>query len=169
MFSDGYLPQGTKGIHMNANFRSFALWVIIGILLIALFQLFQNPTQRVNSQEIPFSQFVAEVESGRVKDVVITGQQVSGSLSDNSSFQTFVPENDTTLVPLLKDNNVTITAKPETEEFSLLSALVSWFPMILILAVWIFFMRQMQGGGKAMGFGQVQSQDADRSSWPRGL
>lgn len=142
---------------MNANFRSLALWVIIGLLLIALFQLFQNPSQRTNSLEIPFSQFVSDVEQGRIKDVTITGQQVTGHLSDGGSFQTYLPENDTTLIPLLTKNGVAITAKPETESFSLLGALISWFPMILILAVWIFFMRQMQGGGKAMGFGKSKA------------
>nr|WP_321443572.1 ATP-dependent zinc metalloprotease FtsH [uncultured Cohaesibacter sp.] len=142
---------------MNANFRSLALWVIIGLLLVALFQLFQSPTQRTNSQEIPFSQFVTDVEQGQVKEVTIVGQQVSGKMSDNSAFQTYLPANDTTLIPLLQKNNVSITAKPQTESFSLLGALVSWFPMILILAVWIFFMRQMQGGGKAMGFGKSKA------------
>ncbi|TLP43032.1 MULTISPECIES: ATP-dependent zinc metalloprotease FtsH [Cohaesibacter] len=142
---------------MNANFRSLALWVIIGLLLVALFQLFQSPTQRTNSQEIPFSQFVADVEQGQVKEVTIVGQQVSGKMSDSSDFQTYLPANDTTLIPLLKENGVAITAKPQTESFSLLGALVSWFPMILILAVWIFFMRQMQGGGKAMGFGKSKA------------
>ena len=142
---------------MNANFRSFALWVIIGLLLIALFQLFQNPTQHTNSQEIPFSQFVTDVEQGEIKTVTIIGQQVTGKMSDTSSFQTYVPENDTTLIPLLQKNGVSITAKPKTESFSLLGALISWFPMILILAVWIFFMRQMQGGGKAMGFGKSKA------------
>ncbi|WP_316860631.1 ATP-dependent zinc metalloprotease FtsH [uncultured Cohaesibacter sp.] len=142
---------------MNANFRSLALWVIIGLLLVALFQLFQSPAQQANSQEIPFSQFVTDVEQGRVKQVTIVGQQVSGQMSDNSGFQTYLPENDITLIPKLQENGVSITAKPQTESFSLLGALVSWFPMILILAVWIFFMRQMQGGGKAMGFGKSKA------------
>ncbi len=97
------------------------------------------------------------LSKGRVKEVTITGQQVTGHMSDNSSFQTYLPENDTTLIPTLKDNGVAITAKPPTESFSLLNALISWFPMILILAVWIFFMRQMQGGGKAMGFGKSKA------------
>ncbi|WP_319486220.1 ATP-dependent zinc metalloprotease FtsH [uncultured Cohaesibacter sp.] len=142
---------------MNANFRSLALWVIIGLLLVALFQLFQSPAQQANSQEIPFSQFVTDVQQGRVKAVTIVGQQVSGQMSDSSSFQTYLPQNDTTLIPLLQENGVSITAKPQTESFSLLNALISWFPMILILAVWIFFMRQMQGGGKAMGFGKSKA------------
>ena len=149
---------GVEGNEMNANFRNFALWVIIGLVLIALFNLFQNSGQRPAGQDIAYSQFLADVEQGRVRNVVISGQQIAGTYSDGTSFQSYAPE-DPELVKRLEERNVSITAKPETEGGqSLLGMLISWFPMFLILAVWIFFMRQMQGsGGKAMGFGKSKA------------
>ncbi len=145
---------------MNANFRNFAVWVIIGLLLIALFNLFQNPGPRAAGQDIAYSQFLTDVDSGRVKSVVIAGQQISGSYTDNSGFQTFAPQQDSDLVKRLEAKSVAISAKPPSEAgTSLIGVLISWFPMFLILAVWIFFMRQMQGGagGKAMGFGKSKA------------
>ncbi len=143
---------------MNANFRNFALWVIIGLLLIALFNLFQNPGQRSSGQEVAYSQFLNDVEQGRVRNVVISGQQITGSYTDSTAFQTFAPQ-DPDLVKRLEERGVAIAAKPATEGGqSLLGVIISWFPMFLILAVWIFFMRQMQGtGGKAMGFGKSKA------------
>src|SRR6202171_5221119 len=143
---------------MNANFRNFALWVIIGLVLIALFNLFQNSGQRVAGRDIPYSQFLAEVDQGKVHNVIISGQQIAGIYSDGGAFQTFAPE-DPELVRRLEGRGVAITAKPVTESGqSLVGMIVSWFPMFLILAVWIFFMRQMQGtGGKALGFGKSKA------------
>ena len=143
---------------MNANFRNFALWVIIGLVLIALFNLFQNSGQRTAGHDISYSQFLSDVDQGRVRNVVISGQQIAGIYSDGGSFQTFAPE-DAELVKRLEERGVAITAKPVTEGGnSLVGMLISWFPMFLILAVWIFFMRQMQGtGGKALGFGKSKA------------
>ena len=145
---------------MNANFRNFAVWVIIGLLLIALFNLFQNPGPRASGQDIAYSQFLNDVDAGRVKSVVIAGQQITGTYTDSSAFQTFAPQQDADLVKRLEAKGVAITAKPPSENgTSLIGVLISWFPMFLILAVWIFFMRQMQGGagGKAMGFGKSKA------------
>ncbi len=144
---------------MNPNYRNFALWAIIGLLLIALFNLFQTPEQRTASREIPYSEFLQDLSSGRIKTVTITGERISGTYLDgNSSFQTFSP-GDSTLVQRLEEKNVTINARPETDgSNSLFGYLISWLPMILILGVWIFFMRQMQGGsGRAMGFGKSKA------------
>ncbi len=143
---------------MNTNFRNFALWVIIGLLLIALFQLFQSPTERQTSDEIGFSQLLAEVDAGNVRGVTIMGQQISGTFNDGRTFRTFAPE-DPGLVERLNSKGVSITAKPATDDMpSLFGVFVSWFPMLLLIAVWIFFMRQMQGGGgKAMGFGKSKA------------
>ncbi len=143
---------------MNSNFRNFALWVIIGLLLIALFNLFQSPTQRTSSSEISYSQLLADVDDGRVRSVTISGQKVSGQYTDGRVFQTFAPE-DPTLITRLEESGVAINARPPSDEVpSLLGVLVSWFPMLLLIAVWIFFMRQMQGaGGKAMGFGKSKA------------
>jgi len=143
---------------MNANFRNLALWVIIGLVLIALFNLFQSSGERSLGADISYSQFTADVEQGRVRDVVISGQQISGTYNDNSEFQTFAPE-DPSLVKRLEERGVAISAMPVSEGGqSLIGMLVSWLPMFLILAVWIFFMRQMQGsGGKALGFGKSKA------------
>ena len=151
-------PVRPKELAMNANFRNFALWVIIGLVLIALFNLFQNTGQHVAGRDVAYSQFMSDVSSGKVRTVVIAGQQITGTYSDNTSFQTFAPD-DPQLVPKLEAQNVSITARPLTEAGnSLLGMLISWFPMFLILAVWIFFMRQMQGtGGKALGFGKSKA------------
>jgi len=144
---------------MNNMFRNLALWVIIGLLLIALFQLFQSPTNRTAAQEIPFSQFLSDVESDNVRSVVITDQNITGQYarSGGGTFQTFAPR-DAGYIDKLEAKGVQITAKPAGENFSLFNMLISWFPMLLILGIWLFVMRQMQGsGGKAMGFGKSKA------------
>ncbi|WP_144861302.1 ATP-dependent zinc metalloprotease FtsH [Mesorhizobium sp. J18] len=144
---------------MNPNYRNLALWAIIAVLLIALFNLFQAPQQRGATREIPYSQFLQELSSGRVNSVTITGSRISGTYSDNSTpFQTYSP-GDSSLVERLESHGVTINARPETDgSNSIFGYLISWLPMILILGVWIFFMRQMQSGsGRAMGFGKSKA------------
>src|SRR6202023_2959795 len=133
---------------MNANLRNFALWVIIVLLLLALFTLFQNPGQRASSQDISFSQLLTEVDQNHVRDVVIQGPEIHGTFTNGSSFQTYAP-NDPTLVSRLYSGKVSITAKPPGDN-------VPWF--IALIGVWIFLSRQMQGGaGKAMGFGKSRA------------
>ncbi|AXS41789.1 ATP-dependent zinc metalloprotease FtsH [Breoghania sp. L-A4] len=142
---------------MNANFRNFALWVIIGLLLIALFQLFQNPSQRTATNDIPFSQFLNQAEQGEVREVTIQQQQIAGRFANGGTFQTYAPDN-AQYVELLRSKGVLISAKPKTESISLIGTLISWAPMLIILGIWIFVMRQMQGsGGKAMGFGKSKA------------
>ncbi|MBB6465418.1 ATP-dependent zinc metalloprotease FtsH [Aminobacter carboxidus] len=145
---------------MNPNYRNFALWAIIAVLLIALFNLFQTPQTRGASSEVAYSQFLQDLDSGRVKTVTIAGDRISGTYIDGSStgFQTYSP-GDPTLVSRLEQKNVTINARPENDgSGSIFSVLLSWLPMILILGVWIFFMRQMQSGsGRAMGFGKSKA------------
>jgi cell division protease FtsH len=143
---------------MNANLRNFALWVIIVLLLLALFTLFQNPGQRTSSQDIPFSQLLTEVDANHVRDVVIQGPEIHGTFTNGSSFQTYAP-NDPTLVSRLYNGKVLITAKPPGDNVPwFVSLLVSWLPFIALIGVWIFLSRQMQGGaGKAMGFGKSRA------------
>ncbi len=143
---------------MNSNFRNFAIWVFIGLLLVALFNLFQSPGVHVRGNEISFSQLLSEVEGGNVQDVTIAGSTITGHFTDGRNFQTYAP-NDPNLVDKLNQKGVKITAKPSEDDVpSLLGVLVSWFPMLLLIAVWIFFMRQMQsGGGRAMGFGKSKA------------
>src|SRR5512146_861725 len=143
---------------MNSNFRNFAIWVFIGLLLVALFNLFQSPGVHVRGNEISFSQLLSDVDGGSVQDVTIAGNQITGHYSDGRNFQTYAP-NDPGLVDRLNKKGVKITAKPSEDDVpSLLGVLVSWFPMLLLIAVWIVFMRQMQsGGGRAMGFGKSKA------------
>ncbi len=142
---------------MNAFVRNALLWLVIIFLLVAVFNLFQGPSGGT-APGLAYSDFLQAVEQGRVAEVTIQGQDVSGSYRSGESFSTFMPE-DSGLVPLLKENNVTFTAKPP-ESNPILGTLIAWFPMLLLIAVWIFFMRQMQqGGGRggAMGFGKSRA------------
>ncbi len=139
------------------NFRHFAVWIIIGLLLFALYNLFQGQTQRVGASEISYSEFLGKVSTGDVKNVTIAGEVISGQYSDGRGFQTYAPQ-DPNLIAQLRDRGVDIKARPATDESFLTSMLVSWFPIILMIGVWVFFMRQMQAGsGKAMGFGKSKA------------
>src|SRR5258705_3544499 len=148
-------PRDHEGRSMNANLRNFALWVIIVLLLLALFTLFQNPGQRTSSQDISFSQLLSEVDQNRVRDVVIQGPDIHGTFTNGSSFQTYAP-NDPTLVKRLYDGTVSITAKPPGDNLPwFVSLLVSWLPFIALIGVWIFLSRAISGGaGDARGFGR---------------
>ncbi|HEY4344091.1 MAG TPA: ATP-dependent zinc metalloprotease FtsH [Parvibaculum sp.] len=141
-----------------SNFKNFALWVIIALLLVALFNLFQSPVQQASSSEINFSRLLSDVDGGNVKDVTIAGETITGHYTDGRAFRTYAPA-DPSLVNRLYDKGVAITAKPSEDGVpSILGVLVSWFPMLLLIGVWVFFMRQMQGGGgKAMGFGKSKA------------
>ena len=143
---------------MNANMRNFALWVIIVLLLLALFTLFQNPGQRTQSREITFSQLLSEVDQGRVKEVVIQGPEIHGTFTEGQQFQTYAPS-DPTLIQRLYNKGVAITARPQQNDVPwFLQLLFTWFPFIALIGVWIFLSRQMQGaGGKALGFGKSRA------------
>ncbi|MCI0465909.1 MAG: ATP-dependent metallopeptidase FtsH/Yme1/Tma family protein, partial [Beijerinckiaceae bacterium] len=143
---------------MNPNFRNFALWVIIILLVVALVMLFQSPGQRIPSQDISFSQLLNEVDQGHVREVTISGNEISGHFTDNRAFSSYAP-NDPTLVQNLYRKNVAITAKPPSESTNwLMTLLVNALPLIAIFGIWIFLSRQMQGaGGKAMGFGKSKA------------
>ncbi|MBI77073.1 MAG: cell division protein FtsH [Rhodospirillaceae bacterium] len=143
---------------MNNLGKNFALWLVVGLLLVALFNLFQGSSGRSGQVGIPFSDFLAEVENGQVREVVIKGNDISGTFNDNRGFSTYAP-NDPNLVEKLTKRGVVINAQPtESNSPSLIQILISWFPMLLLIGVWIFFMRQMQGGGgKAMGFGKSRA------------
>ncbi|NQV84162.1 MAG: ATP-dependent metallopeptidase FtsH/Yme1/Tma family protein, partial [Rhodospirillales bacterium] len=134
-----------------------ALWVVIALLVFAMFNLFQGTTQRQQSM-MAFSDFMTSVESGDIRDVIIQGPGITGHYRDGRTFATYAP-NDPTLVQTLTKKNVRISALPyDADTPTLFSILISWFPMLLLIGVWIFFMRQMQsGGGKAMGFGKSKA------------
>ena len=141
------------------NFKNLIMWVFIVLISVGLFNLFQNPEKmKFANNEINFSKFLEEVDNGRVIDVEIQGNTIKGKLSDGTVFSTYTP-NYPNLVEKLSNKGVGITVVPIEEKMpSLLGILLSWFPMLLLIGVWIFFMRQMQGGkGGAMGFGRSKA------------
>ncbi len=141
------------------SFRNLAMWAVIIVLTIGLYNMFKNPTGSINqSNKIIFSEFLDEVENGRVVQVEIQGNNIKGILADGNNFSTYSPK-DPNLIEKLSAKGVSISAAPIDEKMpSLLGVLLSWFPMLLLIAVWIFFMRQMQGGrGGAMGFGKSKA------------
>ncbi|MEE8083889.1 MAG: ATP-dependent metallopeptidase FtsH/Yme1/Tma family protein, partial [Alphaproteobacteria bacterium] len=143
---------------MNKIGRNLALWVIIGLLLIAVFNLFQPPGGGPSSTDLAFSEFIAAVDRGEVNEVTIKGKSIEGTFEGGAPFKSYAPD-DPTLVARLTTKGVKITAAPSDDASpSLLGILLSWFPMLLLIGVWIFFMRQMQSGsGKAMGFGKSRA------------
>jgi len=138
--------------------RNLALWIIIALLVFALFNLFQNSAPRGALQSVTYSDFIAEVDSGEVRDVTLKGHTINGVLRDGRTVTTYAPADDS-LIARLQKAGVRITAQPEDDGApTIWSVLISWFPMLLLIGVWIFFMRQMQaGGGKAMGFGKSRA------------
>ena len=143
---------------MNNFGKNLALWIIIGLLLVALFNLFQSSTTHAPQNTLAYSELINDVNKGQVREVTIQGSTVNGKFTDGRSFSTYVP-NDPNLVSRLVDKGVLIHAAPSEEGMpSLFGILISWFPMLLLIGVWIFFMRQMQGGGgRAMGFGKSRA------------
>ncbi|WP_075534072.1 ATP-dependent zinc metalloprotease FtsH [Candidatus Pelagibacter communis] len=141
------------------NVKNLVMWIIIVLLSVGLFNMFQDPS-KMNSEKnsLAFSNFLNEVEAGRVVEVQIQGNNISGVLADGKTFKTFSP-NYPELVDKLSSKGVSIIASPQEDKMpSLLGILLSWFPMLLLIGVWIFFMRQMQGGkGGAMGFGRSKA------------
>jgi len=137
--------------------KNFMLWIIIALVLIALFNIFGGDPGRGNQAELDYSAFLARVESGEVSNVVIQGSNITGETTDGQAFVTYSPD-DPALVSKLEAAGVAIKAAPVESGSMLMSILLNWFPMLLLIGVWIFFMRQMQmGGGKAMGFGKSRA------------
>ena len=137
--------------------RNMALWVVIALLVFAMFNLFQGTGQRQQAM-MAFSDFLSAVEAGDIRDVTIQGPGITGHYRDGRTFSTYAPD-DPNLVATLTRKSVRISALPYDKDTpTLFSILISWFPMLLLIGVWIFFMRQMQsGGGKAMGFGKSKA------------
>jgi len=138
--------------------KNIFLWIIVGLLLVALFNLFQGKSSSRAFTEISFSDFIVATDSGNVSEVNIRGNKLEGYFEDGRPFSTYSP-NYPSLVEKLNSAGVKITAEPADKSMHpILGVLLSWFPMLLLIGVWIFFMRQMQGGGgKAMGFGKSKA------------
>jgi cell division protease FtsH len=140
---------------LSPFYKNLALWLVISLMVILLFNMFNRPQE--SRQETMYSQFLTSVEKGDVTQVTIQGNRIYGVYTDGKTFQTFMPR-DTDLIRTLREKAVEIRVKPEEETPWYMSLLISWFPMLLLIGVWIFFMRQMQvGGGKAMSFGKSRA------------
>ncbi|MGQ9499396.1 MAG: ATP-dependent zinc metalloprotease FtsH [Dissulfurimicrobium sp.] len=140
---------------MNTFYKNLSLWLVIGLVMIFLFNLFNKPQEPV--KEITYSDFINYIEKGQVIKVLIENERVKGLFANQVAFQTAIPVNDPDLLKLLKEKNVTIQVKPVEETPWYLTLLLSWLPMLLLIGVWIFFMRQMQSGGRAMSFGRSRA------------
>jgi cell division protease FtsH len=140
---------------LNQATKNLALWLVLGLMFLVLFNLFTR--QHTREPEVIFSDFWAAVERGDVQEVTIQGHQIHGKYQSGERFHTYSPS-DPDLVKTLREKNIRIAAKPEDDSPWYFVLLVNWFPMLLLIGVWIFFMRQMQvGGGKAMSFGKSRA------------
>jgi cell division protease FtsH len=141
---------------LNTFYKNLSMWLVIGLTMILLFQLFNKP--QIQSSSITYSEFWSSVESGAISKVSIQGQEISGIGKDGRPFKTTAPA-DTGLIPMLRESDVDILVKKPEETPWYLTIFVSWFPMLLLIGVWIFFMRQMQMGGKggALSFGKTRA------------
>jgi len=149
---------------LNQFYKNLSLWLVISLMMILLFNMFNKP--RSTAEKINFSDFMSQIESGKITSVVIQGNDISGKFDgkDGKEFHTYKPYLDADLTEKLLEKKITINVKPEEEKFSWFSIFISWFPLILLVGVWIFFMRQMQmGGGKAMSFGKSRDKDLTES------
>jgi cell division protease FtsH len=143
------------GGKVSPFYKNLALWLVISLMMILLFNLFNQP--RTMQEKVIFSDFLAALERGELKEVTIQGHNIYGRYANHKEFKTFAPGYPD-LIKALREKNVKISAKPEEDTPWYMTALFSWFPMILLIAVWIFFMRQMQAGGtKAMSFGRARA------------
>jgi cell division protease FtsH len=140
---------------MNPFYKNMALWLVIALVMVLLFNLFNQP--KVAKQKILFSEFRLAVERGDVREVTIQGNNIYGKFNNGKEFKTYSLD-DPDLVKDLMGKGVTIDARPDEQSSWWMQLIVSWFPMLLLIGVWIFFMRQVQiGGGKAMSFGKSKA------------
>ena len=145
---------------MNGLVKNLIIWAVIAVVLMSIFNNFAPDPEQQATRSITYSEFIQQVQSGRVDSVTIEGDKISGQMADGERFSTVNP-NDSGLIGDLLNHNVEINAEEEAERGLLMSILISWFPILLLIAVWIYFMRQMQGGGAggkgAMSFGKSKA------------
>ena len=143
---------------MNNLGRNLALWVSIILLLLLLVNMFQPGSTQHAAQQLAYSDFIADVDTGHVRSVVMQNHNISGTLTDGTAFETYAPL-DPSLVTRMVGKGVEVVAKPLEQEGSpLLRYFLNSLPIILLVAAWLFMMRQMQGaGGRAMGFGKSRA------------
>ncbi len=148
---------------MNNLFKNLAIWLVIGVVLMTVFNQFS--TRQVAQNTLEYSQFLDEVKAGRIAKVVIQGRTLEATTNEGKKIISYAPA-DLWMVSDLLKNNVKVVAKPDEEQSFLMNLFVSWFPMLLLIGVWVFFMRQMQGGGKggAFSFGKSRARILDEST-----
>jgi len=140
---------------LNPFYKNLALWLVITLMMIMLYNLFNQ--QKISEANLSYTEFLSMVDAGRVSEVTIQGQELFVTNTNGDRFKVFSPQ-DSDLIGILRKEGVSIKAKPLAESPWYMSVLVSWFPMLLLIGVWIFFMRQMQsGGGKALSFGKSRA------------
>ena len=140
---------------MNPFYKNIGLWLLISLTMILVFNLFNQPKSKI--EKVDYSDFRSSLESGSLKEVIIQGKNISGKYTNGKEFKSYAPD-DPDLVRALREKGVKLSAKPEDQSPWYMTILISWFPMIILIAVWIFFMRQVQvGGGKAMSFGKSRA------------
>ena len=140
---------------MNTFSKNLTLWLVISLMMVLLFQIFKKETKQTG--QLSYSEFLNMVEQGEVSQVTIQGDKIFGNSNQGRIFRTFAPK-DLELIKILRNKEIEITAKPDDTSPWYMTILVSWFPMLLLIGVWIFFMRQMQaGGGKALSFGKSRA------------
>ncbi len=140
---------------MNPFYKNLALWLVITLMMVMLYNLFNQ--QHIAETKISYTEFLGMVENERVSEVIIQGQELIVTDLNHNRLKVYAPQ-DADLIKILRNKGIAISAKPPAESPWYMSVLVSWFPMIVLIGVWIFFMRQMQsGGGKAMSFGKSRA------------
>jgi cell division protease FtsH len=140
---------------LNPLQKNIALWLVISLVFVMIYHLFNQP--KTAQMDIIYSDFLSYADKAQVTEVTIQGDNISGRLSTGKAFKTYAPK-DAAVITLLKEKGVRISAKPVDDSPWYMTVLVSWLPMLLLIGVWIFFMRQMQGGGgKAMAFGKSRA------------
>jgi len=149
---------------LNNLFKSIGIWLIVALVLMTVFNQFNTHPPAGGSGQMDYSQFLEEVRQGHISKVTIEGRTLKALTNDGKHVSSYAPQ-DLWLVSDLIKNGVKIEAKPEEEPSMLMNVLVSWFPMLLLIGVWIFFMRQMQGGGKggAFSFGKSRARQLDEN------
>jgi cell division protease FtsH len=154
LFHSGSRTHSGRQFNLNPFYKNLALWLVICLMVVMLFQIFKQPDR--SSVSLSYSEFLNMVENGEVAEVTIQGDNISGQTAQGRPFKTFAPK-DPELITLLRSKGISISAKPQ-EDSSWFHMFLGWVPMLLLIGVWIFFMRQMQvGGGKALSFGKSRA------------
>ena len=148
---------------MNNMLKNLVIWLVIGVVLMTVFNQFN--TRQATQSPMEYSQFLEEVKAGRIAKVTIEGRQLKATTTEGKRVVSYSP-GDIWLVSDLLKSGAKVEAKPEEEASLLMNIFVSWFPMLLLIGVWVFFMRQMQGGGRggAFSFGKSRARMLDEST-----